>query len=84
MNNVYPRNFSHIGISVPNLEEAVQFYTKVMGWYLIMKPTDVVEDDSPSGKCVLTFSAPAGAVSASRISQPGIESVLSCSNSGSR
>ena len=46
MTNVYPRNFSHIGISVPNLEEAVKFYTEVMGWYLIMEPTDIEEDDS--------------------------------------
>jgi catechol-2,3-dioxygenase len=28
---VYPRTFSHIGISVPNVEEALKFYTEVMG-----------------------------------------------------
>ncbi len=39
MNKAYPRTFSHIGISVPNLEKAVEFYTEVMGWYLIMEPT---------------------------------------------
>jgi lactoylglutathione lyase family protein len=50
MNSVYPRNFSHIGISVPNLEEAVKFYTEVMGWYLIMEPTDIEEDDSAIGE----------------------------------
>ena len=50
MNQVYPRNFSHIGISVPDLEKAVQFYTEVMGWYLIMEPTEIVEDDSPIGE----------------------------------
>ena len=33
----YPRTFSHIGVSVPNLEQAVKFYTEVLGWYLIMK-----------------------------------------------
>jgi len=27
----YPRAFSHIGITVPNLEEAVKFYSDVMG-----------------------------------------------------
>ncbi|MBR9830415.1 MAG: glyoxalase, partial [Oceanospirillales bacterium] len=27
MSNVYPRNFSHIGISVPDLDKAVEFYT---------------------------------------------------------
>ena len=50
MSNTYPRNFSHIGISVPDLEAAVKFYTDVMGWYLIMKPTEVVEDKSPIGE----------------------------------
>lgn len=45
----YPRTFSHIGLSVPNLEEAVKFYTEVMGWYVIMQPAEVVEDDSAIG-----------------------------------
>lgn len=46
MANVYPRTFSHIGISVPDLEAAVKFYTEVLGWYQIMKPTDIEEDGS--------------------------------------
>ncbi len=46
----YPRTFSHIGISVPDLEAAVKFYTEVLGWYLIMKPTEIVEDDSAIGE----------------------------------
>lgn len=41
---MYPRNFSHIGISVPNLEEAVKFYREVMNWYVIMEPTLVKEE----------------------------------------
>jgi len=40
----YPRTFSHIGITVPNIELAVKFYTEVLGWYLIMKPTEVEEN----------------------------------------
>ena len=39
--NPYPRTFSHIGISVPDLGAAVKFYTEVLGWYLIMKPTEI-------------------------------------------
>ncbi|MGQ7845355.1 lactoylglutathione lyase family protein [Granulosicoccus sp. 3-233] len=46
----YPRSFSHIGISVPDLDKAVEFYTQTLGWYLIMKPTEIVEDDSAIGE----------------------------------
>ena len=45
----YPRSFSHIGLSVPDLEKAVEFYTEVLGWYLIMPPTEIAEDDSAIG-----------------------------------
>ncbi len=45
----YPRTFSHIGLSVPDLEKAVKFYTEVFGWYLIMGPTEIVADDSAIG-----------------------------------
>jgi lactoylglutathione lyase family protein len=45
----YPRTFSHIGLSVPDLDRAVKFYTEVMGWYLIMAPTTITEDDSAIG-----------------------------------
>ena len=40
----YPRTFSHIGITVPNIEEAVKFYTEVLGFYVIMEPTVVKEE----------------------------------------
>lgn len=58
MNQVYPRNFSHIGISVPDLEAAVKFYTEVLGWYQIMAPTEITEDDSAIGEmCTDVFGA---------------------------
>lgn len=41
---VYPRSFSHIGLSVPNIEKAVDFYKNVMGWYLIMDITEVKQE----------------------------------------
>lgn len=46
----YPRTFSHIGLSVPDLEKAVKFYSEVFGWYVIMKPTEIVADDSAIGE----------------------------------
>jgi lactoylglutathione lyase family protein len=45
----YPRTFSHIGLSVTDLDKAVEFYTNVFGWYVIMPPTLIVSDDSAIG-----------------------------------
>lgn len=54
----FPRSFSHIGMSVIDLDAAVRFYTEVMGWYLIMPPTIVAEDGSPIGlMCTDVFGA---------------------------
>lgn len=50
MTNVYPRAFSHIGLSVPSVEEAVVFYRDVLGWYVIMEPSTIVEEDSAIGQ----------------------------------
>lgn len=44
MNNIYPKVFSHIGLSVPNIEKAVEFYKEVMGWYVIMEPSEIKEE----------------------------------------
>ena len=40
----YPKSFSHIGITVPNIKEAVKFYSEVMGWYVIMEPSTVKKE----------------------------------------
>jgi hypothetical protein len=45
----YPRTFSHIGLSVTDLDQAVDFYSKVFGWYVIMAPSEIVADDSAIG-----------------------------------
>ena len=46
---IFPRTFSHIGLSVNDLEKAVKFYTEVFGFYVIMPPTEITEDDSAIG-----------------------------------
>jgi len=45
-----PRTFSHIGLSVPDLDAAVAFYSGVMGFYVLMQPSEVTEDGSPIGQ----------------------------------
>ena len=42
---MYPKAFSHIGLSVPDLDAAVKFYTEVMGLYVIMPPSVIERDD---------------------------------------
>ena len=44
MNKSYPRSFSHIGITVPDLKKAVEFYEEVMGWYVIMPPSKIKKE----------------------------------------
>ncbi len=53
----YPRSFSHIGITVPDIHKAVKFYEEVMGWYVIMKPSIVKEEsDTAIGQmCIDVF-----------------------------
>lgn len=40
----YPRAFSHIGITVPDIKKAVKFYEEVMGWYVIMPPSTIKKE----------------------------------------
>ncbi len=40
----YPKSFSHIGITVPDIQKAVHFYKNVMGWYIIMQPSTVKKE----------------------------------------
>lgn len=47
---VYPKAFSHIGLTVVDIQAAFEWYTKVMGFYVIMPPTLMPEDDSHGGQ----------------------------------
>ncbi len=49
MTQTTPRSFSHIGLSVPDLDAAVAFYRDVLGFYVIMEPTEIAQDDSDIG-----------------------------------
>ena len=40
----YPKSFSHIGITVPDINKAVEFYSEVMGWYVIMQPSEIKKE----------------------------------------
>jgi lactoylglutathione lyase family protein len=47
---VYPRAFSHIGITVTDLEKAEQWYHDVLGCYILQSNLVVTEDDSAIGQ----------------------------------
>lgn len=40
----YPRAFSHVGLSVTDLDRAIDFYTEVFGCYLLTEPMTYEED----------------------------------------
>jgi catechol 2,3-dioxygenase-like lactoylglutathione lyase family enzyme len=39
----FPRSFSHIDLSVPNLDKAVKFYNEVMELDVVMEPSTVTK-----------------------------------------
>ncbi|MFB2580614.1 VOC family protein [Herbiconiux sp. P15] len=41
--------FSHVGVTVPDLEKAIDWYRETLGYYLLTGPLEVLEDDSPLG-----------------------------------
>lgn len=42
--------FSHIGITVPDLDKAVDFYSRAFDLYVIMPPTEILHDESAIGQ----------------------------------
>ncbi len=42
--------FSRIAVTVPDLEKAVEFYSRAFDLYVIMGPTEVKHDDSAIGQ----------------------------------
>jgi lactoylglutathione lyase family protein len=41
---------NHIGVTVPDLDRAVDFYVKALGLYVVVGPTNIVRDESPVGQ----------------------------------
>src|SRR5918994_5386238 len=56
--NVYPRIINHIAVSVPNLEEAVKWYTEVLGFTVVKDPIDFIADQSLKGRAVKDIHGP--------------------------
>lgn len=40
---------NHVAISVPNLEAAVEFYTRLFGFRFLLPPMHTKRDDYPDG-----------------------------------
>jgi catechol 2,3-dioxygenase-like lactoylglutathione lyase family enzyme len=59
LSNTYPRIINHIAVSVPNLEEAVKWYTEVLGFTVVKDPIDIIADQSLKGRAVKDIHGPA-------------------------
>ena len=56
---VYPRAINHIGVGVADIRRAVQWYQEVLGFTLLMEPTEVRAEPGTNARDVLgeTFNA---------------------------
>ena len=55
---VYPKTINHIAVSVPNLEEAMKWYTEILGFTVIKPPVEIVADDSLIGTAMKDIHGP--------------------------
>lgn len=55
MTSSIPWAFSHVGVTVPDLEEAVSWYREVSGMYLLAGPIEVLEDGSDLGNAAASI-----------------------------
>lgn len=52
---IYPRAFSHIGLSVTNIDQAIEWYQQIFGLSLVAEPSIFEADDSPMGEVIRGF-----------------------------
>jgi catechol 2,3-dioxygenase-like lactoylglutathione lyase family enzyme len=58
LRGVYPRIINHVAISVPDLNEAVIWYTEVLGFTVVKQAAEFVADDSLKGRAVKDIHGP--------------------------
>lgn len=55
---VYPRIINHIAFSVPDLDQAMEWYKEVLGFTVVKEPVEFVADDSLRGKAAKDMHGP--------------------------
>lgn len=50
MESEYPRSIAHIAVTVPDIDEAIQWYVDIMGWQHLKGPRTVTGDQGYGGK----------------------------------
>jgi catechol 2,3-dioxygenase-like lactoylglutathione lyase family enzyme len=58
LNAEYPRGINHVGLTVPDLEKAVDWYKSVLGFNVLRGPYEVVIGDSYSSRMLKDFFGP--------------------------
>jgi len=47
---MHPRSLAHVGVAVPDIEEAIEWYRDVLGWTLLTEPRHVVGNEGYGGR----------------------------------
>jgi catechol 2,3-dioxygenase-like lactoylglutathione lyase family enzyme len=50
MADPYPPALTHVGVTVPDLNEALRWYREVLGFQIIFGPADMIADDTHYGR----------------------------------
>jgi catechol 2,3-dioxygenase-like lactoylglutathione lyase family enzyme len=56
--SVYPKIINHIAVSVPNLDEAVEWYKEVLGFTVVKQTVEFVVDNSLIGMAIKDIHGP--------------------------